>query len=127
MNAYSPVGFSNAAVRDGDWKLVRPAVPLLPATPEDQKLADDYVLLDIAYKYEPERVTSIAQWPEPERIIDNPPRPELYNIADDPLELNDLWDKHPDRAAKLLVDLENWFDEVEAERRTIPDDERIGV
>lgn len=127
MNAYSPVGFSNAAVRDGDWKLVRPALPLPPATPADQKLADDYVLLDIAYKYEPERVTSIARWPEPERIIDNPPRPELYNIANDPLELNDLWDEHPDRAAKLLVDLENWFDEVEAERRTIPDGERIGV
>ena len=127
MNAYSPVGISNAAVRDGDWKLVRPALPMPPATPADQKLADDYVLLDIAYKYEPERVTSIARWPEPERIIDNPPRPELYNIVDDPLELHDLWDEQPDRAAKLLVDLENWFDEVEAERRTIPDDERIGA
>ena len=127
MNAYSPVGFSNAAVRDGDWKLVRPALPMPPVTPADQKLADDYVLLDIAYKYEPERVTSIARWPEPERIIDNPPRPELYNIVDDPLELHDLWDEQPDRVAKLLVDLENWFDEVEAERRTIPDDERIGA
>ena len=31
------------------------------------------------------------------------------------------------RGAKMLNDLENWFDEVESERRTIPDDERIGV
>ena len=62
----------------------------------------------------------IFDWPEPTRIIDDPPRPELYNIADDPLEEHDLWDEHPQRGAKLLNDLENWFDEVEAERRTIP-------
>lgn len=127
MNAYSPVGCSNAAVRDGDWKLVRPALPLQPATEEGRRLAHEYVLLDIAYKYEPERVTSIARWPEPERVIDDPPRPILYNIADDPLEEHDLWESDPSRGAKMLNDLENWFDEVESERRTIPDGERIGV
>ena len=127
MNAYSPIGFSNAAVRDGDWKLVRPALPLQPATDEGRRLADEYVLLDIAYKYEPERVTSISRWPEPERIIDEPPRPALYNIADDPLEEYDRWDDDPVMGTKMLNDLENWFDEVESERRTIPDDERIGV
>ena len=127
FSGYSPIGISNAAVRDGDWKLVRPALPLQPATPEDQRLADEYVLMDILYKYEPDKVPRIFDWPEPNRIIDDPPRPELYNIADDPLEEHDLWDEHPQQAAKLLNDLENWFDEVEAERRTIPDDERIGV
>ena len=60
------------------------------------------------------------------RVIDEPRRPELYNIVDDPLEEHDLWDEHPQRGAKLLNDIETWFDEVEAERRTIPDDERIG-
>ncbi len=127
MNAYSPIGFSNAAVRDGDWKLVRPALPLQPATAEGRRLADEYVLLDIAYKYEPERVTSIRRWPEPERVVDDPPDPMLYNISDDPLEERDLWEDEPMRGAKMLNDLENWFDEVESERRTIPDDERIGV
>ena len=127
MNAYSPIGFSNAAVRDGDWKLVRPALPLQPATAEGRRLADEYVLLDIAYKYEPDRVTSISRWPEPERVIDDPPSPMLYNVADDPLEQHDLWEHDPKRGAKMLNDLENWFDEVEGERRTIPDEERIGV
>ena len=127
MNAYSPIGFSNAAVRDGDWKLVRPALPLQPATDEGRRLAEEYVLLDIAYKYEPERVTSIRRWPEPERVIDDPPQPRLYNISDDPLEERDLWEDEPMRGAKMLNDLENWFDEVESERRTIPDDQRIGV
>ena len=127
MNGYSPVGTSNAAVRDGDWKLVRPALPLRPATPEDQRLADEYVLMDIAYKYEPERVPAIFDWPEPKRIIDEPPRPELYNLTADPLELHDLWVQHPRRASRMLDDLETWFEDVEAERRTIPDGERIGV
>ncbi len=127
MNAYSPIGFSNAAVRDGDWKLVRPALPLQPATEEGRRLADEYVLLDIAYKYEPDRVTSIARWLEPERVIGEPPNPMLFNIAEDPLEQRDLWEDEPARGAKMLNDLENWFDEVESERRTIPDEERIGV
>ena len=127
FNGYSPVGESNAAVRDGDWKLVRPALSLEPSTDEGRRLAEEYVLLDIAYKYEPERITEIRRWPEPERVVDDPSTPLLYNIADDPLEKQDLWDKHPERGAKMLNDLENWFEEVESERRTIPDDERIGV
>lgn len=127
FNGYSPVGESNAAVRDGDWKLVRPAMPLEPSTDEGRRLAEEYVLLDISYKYEPERITEIRHWPEPERVIDDLPNPMLYNISDDPLEEQDLWKKHPERGAKMLNDLENWFDEVESERRTIPDDERIGV
>ncbi len=127
FNGYSPVGESNAAVRDGDWKLVRPALPLEPSTEEGRKLAEEYVLLDIEYKYEPENVTEIRRWPEPERVIDDPPRPVLYNIADDPLEERDLWDDEPQRAARMLNDLENWFEDVETERRSIPDDERIGV
>ena len=127
FNGYSPVGESNAAVRDGDWKLVRPALSLEPSTDEGRRLAEEYVLLDIAYKYEPERITEIMRWPEPERVVDDPSTPLLYNIADDPLEKQNLWDKHPERGDKMLNDLENWFEEVESERRTIPDDERIGV
>ncbi len=127
FSGYSPIGTSNAAVRDGDWKLVRPALPLLPATSEDQRLADEYVLMDIAYKYEPERVPHIFDWPEPARIIDEPAHPQLFNLAADPLEMQDISDVHPERASKMLNDLENWFDEVEAERRTIPDAERIGM
>ena len=127
FSGYSPIGTSNAAVRDGDWKLVRPALPLQPATPEGRRSADEYVLMDIAYKYEPERVPAILDWPEPERIVNDAPRPELYNTADDPLEMHDVWDEHPRRGAKMLNDLETWFDDVEGERRTIPDEERIGV
>ena len=90
FNGYSPVGESNAAVRDGDWKLVRPALSLEPSTDEGRRLAEEYVLLDIAYKYEPERITEIRRWPEPERGVDDPSTPLLYNIADDPLGETEL-------------------------------------
>ena len=39
-NNYSPIGTSNAAMRDGDWKLVRPVISNIRfATPEDERLA----------------------------------------------------------------------------------------
>ena len=119
FNGYSPIGFSNAAMREGGWKLVRPALPLEPSNPRDQALADDYVLMDIAYKYEPHRVPTIFDWPEPVRNIDEPPEPMLYNIEDDPLEARDLARSEPQRAKKMLNELESWFDEVEAERQEI--------
>ncbi len=127
FTGYSPIGMSNAAMRDGDWKLVRPAIDLSMASSEDQELADRYVLMDIAYKYEPERVPHIFDWPEPERIIPDPSQPELYNLAEDPLELHNLADEDPSRASRMTDELDAWFEEVESERRTIPDDQRIGV
>ena len=59
--------------------------------------------------------------PEPERTIPPPPKPELYDIAEDPLEQTNLADRYPDKAQKLLCELETWFEEVEAERATIDD------
>ncbi len=127
FSGYSPIGITNAAMRDGHWKLVRPAIDLPFATREDRELADQYVLMDIAYKYEPEKVPQIFDWPEPNRVIPEPSRPELYNLADDPLEHNNRAQELPSRAAKMTDQLDAWFEEVEAERRTIPDDQRIGV
>jgi hypothetical protein len=73
--------------------------------------------------YEPE--TLIASGPitdpVPVRTIPAPPEPELYNIKEDPLEKTNLADTYPDQVSRLLVDLENWFEEVEQERATIED------
>ena len=60
--------------------------------------------------------------PYPERDVGSPPPPELYNIAEDPLERENLVDKYPSRARKMLQELETWFEEVEAERATIDDE-----
>lgn len=112
-NRYDPLIETNAAIRDGDWKLVRPSIKEAAWTdPEEQKL--DSAFRDAPWEhFEP--ITS-----EPNRIaIPEPPRPELYNIADDPLEQNDLADAEPARVSRMLAELETWFEEVETDRLSI--------
>ena len=124
-NDYAPVGETNAAIRDGDWKLVRPAIRLAFASDADAALAADYVARDIAYKYERDTVTTIADWPEPvRRLPAEIPTPSLFNLADDPGERVDLAATFPDRAAAMRDRLDTWFEEVEAERRAIAPEQR---
>ena len=120
LNVYQPVGWINAAMRDGPWKLVRPNVGMQPATPEDRRLWDRYIELDIEYKYHPERVSDIMRDPSPEYILPDPPPVELYNIETDPKEERNIADQEPDRVRRMLTELECWFEEVEEERRRIP-------
>lgn len=120
-NGYSPLGSTNAAVRDGDWKLVRPQIKQIRyATPEDERIAAKYVEWDIAYKYHPEQITALMPDPEPARIIPNPLPPELYNLQTDPLEQHNLAAQEPTRVSQMLVELETWFEKVETERQRIP-------
>lgn len=114
-NRYTPRVFCNAAMRDWQWKLVRPAIhPMLDITKEDGQF-------DRALKYEPEKIADICRDPEPVREVPPPLPPQLFNIADDPCERHDLAGAEPDRLRKMLRELETWFEQVEAERRTIAD------
>jgi arylsulfatase A-like enzyme len=122
-NMYSPVGETNAAMRDGDWKLVRPEIGAF-AFNGDAELASRYEALDIRYKYHPANVPEIAVWPEQVRPMPEIPAPKLFNLADDPDEQNDLSAREPQRAAAMLRRLESWFEEVESERLAIPADQR---
>lgn len=114
-NGYFPVANVNAAMRDGDWKLVRPNIAIPPASPADQGLMDRYVALDIEYKYHPERVPAIRTDMLPERILPTPPAPELYNIRTDPLEQQNLAAQEPERITQMARSLESWFESVVAE------------
>ena len=114
-NRYTPVVESNAAMRDGEWKLVRPGVA------EAHYLSPEEYALDRATKQDPANRHDICRDPEPEREIPPPPAPELYNIVADPEEQHDLAEREPERTAKMLAELETWFEEVEAERATIDD------
>ena len=116
-NRYTPLITCNAAVRDGDWRLVRPAIGEAMAAP----CCDPWLRISM---YEPERLIESGPItePEPPRTIPQPPPPELYNVADDPLEEVNLADSNPDIAHRLLVELETWFEEVEQERATIEDE-----
>jgi len=113
-NRYTPTVTSNAAVRDGDWKLVRPVIPVTMEVP-------DIHYLPVSMYYPEYFIQNgiLARPPEPE--LTPPPAPELYNLAEDPGETRNLAAEHPAVAARLLADLENWFAEVDAERRTIAD------
>jgi arylsulfatase A len=116
-NRYTPLVTCNAAVRDGDWKLVRPAIAEALAAP----CCDPWLRISM---YEPERLIESGPItdPEPPRTVPPPPPPELYNIASDPLETENLADEHPDVVQRLLRELETWFEEVERERATIEDE-----
>jgi len=115
-NRYTPAGECNAAMRDGPWKLVRPAIA------EAMALADADLIMDIDAKYNPDRYDDIVRLPEPERTVPAPPPAQLFNLASDPSENHDLAAVEPARVTRMESELARWFEEVEAERRTVNDD-----
>jgi len=119
-NRYDPVLACNAAMRDGPWKLVRPAIHEAMLVSRVDQAAD------FARKHKPDWFTGVYGVPLPERILPPPPPAELYNIEQDPLELHDLADVEPQRVARMMCELETWFEEVESDRRSINDDTLVG-
>lgn len=114
-NRYTPEVTCNAAIRDGDWKLVRPVIPeAMRVDPED-------AAMDRRLKYEPGTFSDIRRVPMPTRVLPSPPSPMLFNLAHDPYEQNDLATQEPVRVAKLVQQLETWFETVEADRKAIAD------
>ena len=114
-NRYTPLVTCNAAMRDGDWKLVRPHIQEAFHIPSDDMKWNDVM------RYQPQELTHIITDPEPPREVPPPGPPKLFNIAEDPLEKNDLAHAEPQRTSKMLRELETWFEQVEAERATIAD------
>ena len=108
-NRYTPLVTCNAAMRDGDWKLVRPAIHEAMTVPKEEGERDRTL------KYHPEQIKDIVRIPEV-RTVPPPPPPLLFNIADDPLEQDDLASTHPERTHRMLGELETWFEVVESER-----------
>ena len=102
-NRYRPVGTCNAAMRDGDWKLLRPQIR------EAMQVSAVDTALDHAIKYYPEHFAGIVREPEPERTLPEPPPALLFNIAEDPFEQNDLAAQHPQKVAAMETALERWF------------------
>jgi hypothetical protein len=78
------------------------------------------LVLDVDGKVNPNARTTIIDDPEPDREMPPPPASELYDLLVDPLEEHDLAGEHPGRVARMEGELSRWFEEVEAERRSIP-------
>jgi hypothetical protein len=64
----------------------------------------------------------ILQPPYPTVQLGPTQPPLLFNIRNDPHERNDLAAADPDRVARLGRELDNWFEDVERDRRSITDD-----
>ena len=105
-NRYKPIVTCNAAMRDGDWKLLRPQIP------EAMEVHPIDTAHDNAIKYVPEHYDDIAREPAPAPAAPNPPAPLLFNIADDPFERHDLAARHPQRVSAMEAALERWFVDV---------------
>lgn len=112
-NRYTPEVTSNAAMRDGAWKLVRPAIrEAMWVDPGD-------LAVDRGLKYRPEAYPDITRTAEPARTLPPAPQVQLFNLKDDPMEEHDLAEIETERARRMLGELETWFEQVEAERRSI--------
>ena len=109
-NRYTPVPSCDAAMRDGRWKLVRPALP------EAMAVAPLDLLLDVDLRTNQGARTEVVDDPEPPRTLGEPAPAELYDIEADPLEEHDLAALEPARVANMDDQLARWFEEVEADR-----------
>jgi len=125
LNQFEPVGWINAAMREGAWKLVRPRVAQRSKTEVDERFMERYIELDIKYKYHPDEVTELMSEPAPNLITSPPGEIELYHIENDPLEKINLAISEPERTGRMLGELQAWFEDVEAERQRIQPDGSI--
>ena len=114
-NRYTPERTCNAAMRDGDWKLIRPVIR------EAMSLSREDLEMDRGLKYEPEKYADISRGPDPERSIPEPIEPMLFNLKDDPYEQKDLAAKKRELVWRMSRELDWWFESVEADRLSIQD------
>jgi arylsulfatase A len=114
-NRYDPVRNCNAAMRDGDWKLIRPQMPEAMCCP------DNDVDLDRRLRYDPASITEVQLHQVIERTLTDPRPALLYNLSEDPHEQHNLSSRFPGRVRTMQLELDRWFEAVEADRRSISD------
>jgi len=110
-NRYEPVPTCNAAMRDGPWKLVHPALP------EAMEVLPADLVRDVQLKYRTDEDVDLTTTPLPERTLASPPPAQLFDLRSDPFEEHDLAGEHPARVATMAASLGSWFEDVELERR----------
>ena len=123
-NFYWPDIGTNAAMREGRWKLVRPMIrgtrffrDELCVSDEDRARTAAFVEADIKHKEDPRSIQELI--PVPRLRPQRPEEPQLFDLSTDPGESTDLAPDHPGRVSRMLARLERWFEDVEADRATI--------
>ena len=110
-NRYAPRIEGNSAMRDGDWKLVRPWIDAVMQVTD----ADRAIDRGLNYRL-PDRITAMDESPLPEFDVGVPPAPLLFDLATDPFEQSDLSAAQPERVARMSAALDRWFESVERDR-----------
>jgi arylsulfatase A len=105
-NRYRPEPECNAAMRDGDWKLVHPALPAA------MEVEPDDLAMDVMLKYQPDRFREVRADPLPARELPARPPAQLFDLASDPAEDHDLAARHPERVRTMAGHLAAWFEDV---------------
>jgi arylsulfatase A len=120
-NRYQPTLASNAAMRDGPWKLVRPVLPEANTTSREEQLLDKKLLtLPDLTPAGPNAIDhSWLSKPFPPRTLPPAAPWELYNLDTDPGEHTNLAREHPEKVHTMAIQLENWFQSVEQDRTSI--------
>lgn len=104
---YRPMSQSNAAMRDGSWKLVLPAIlESLPITPEDLAIVRSTLKSGGVAR------GRLSGGPSPKVDLTRPPQARLFNLDIDPSETQDLAAAYPERRARMEQQLAVWFDDV---------------
>jgi arylsulfatase A-like enzyme len=111
---YAPMLHANAAMRDGPWKLVRPAVPgMFDVTAEDARI-------DADVKAHPDRYPEVRDEPVRGHRTPDTHVPLLFDLSADPEETTDLSHAHPQVVRRMEDALTAWFETVERDRERIP-------
>jgi len=109
---YTPMARCNAAIREGDWKLV---YPLIPETnrllPEDAALRRKLDRGELTF----DEIQAVAP-PAPDYSGFTPLPAQLFNVAEDPCESQDRAAEDPERVWRMTAALDVWFEAIEAER-----------
>ena len=112
FNRYDPVPHCNLAMRDGPYKLYWPRIPeAMVKLPSDNAAVRQ---LMTTHHFE-----MAVSNPPVERRLSPPGEPQLFHLPGDPTEANDLAASRPEVVTRMRRAAENWFAEVEAERRQV--------
>jgi len=111
---YAPTLESNAAMRDGKWKLLRPMLKQANWTSPVEMAIDRKLLID------PHAVDrSWLGQPFPARTLPPAAPWELYDLDADPGETRNVAGAHPALVQRMAGELEEWFASVERDRTSI--------
>ncbi len=109
-NRHIPKLEGNAAVRDGNMKLLHAPIEAHLALPRWE------IAIDEDIKKHPDLYPEVLKIEEQTPVEPVEPVVELYDLHEDPTESNDLVQCYPDRVQELEEYLRGWFTKVEHDR-----------